>query len=77
MGKGEIACYEQFLLFLQCFQKACFPGVSKGVIAWEWVNRTLWEKQKTLVKGIFLSPKCFQMVSFSRVVTSQDCVVKG
>ena len=22
-GKGEIACYEQFLLFLQCFQKTC------------------------------------------------------
>ena len=21
VGKGEIACYEQFLLFLQCFQK--------------------------------------------------------
>ena len=26
--KGEIARYEQFLLFPQCFQKACFPGVS-------------------------------------------------
>ena len=38
MGKGEIARYEQFLLFPQCFQKACFPGVSKGVIVWEWVN---------------------------------------
>ena len=38
MGKGEIACYEQFLLFPQCFQKACFPGASKGVIVWEWVN---------------------------------------
>ena len=38
VGKGEIACYEQFLLFPQCFQKACFPGASKGVIAWEWVN---------------------------------------
>ena len=38
MGKGEIARYEQFLLFLQCFQKACFPGASKGVIVWEWVN---------------------------------------
>ena len=38
MGKGEIVCYEQFLLFPQCFQKACFPGVSKGVIVWEWVN---------------------------------------
>ena len=32
VGKGEIACYEQFLLFPQCFQKACFPGASKGVM---------------------------------------------
>ena len=38
VGKGEIACCEQFLLFPQCFQKRCFPGVSKGVIVWEWVN---------------------------------------
>ena len=30
--------YEQFLLFPQCFQKGCFPGASKGVIVWEWVN---------------------------------------
>ena len=32
VGKGEIACDEQFLLFRQCFQKACFPGASKGII---------------------------------------------
>ena len=38
VAKGEIACCEQFLLFLQCFQKACFPGVSKGVIVWEWLK---------------------------------------
>ena len=38
VGKGEIAHYEQFLLFPQCFQKACFLGASKGVILWEWVN---------------------------------------
>ena len=38
MGKGEIAHYEQFLLFPQCIQKACFPGASKGVIVWEWVK---------------------------------------
>ena len=38
MGKGEIARYEQFLLFPQCFQKACFPRASKGVIMWEWVK---------------------------------------
>ena len=35
VGKGEIAHYEQFLLLQQCFQKACFPGASKGVIVWE------------------------------------------
>ena len=38
VGKGEIARYEQFLLFPQCFQKACFPGASKGDIVWEWVK---------------------------------------
>ena len=40
MGKGEIAHYEQFLLFPKCFQKACFPGASKGDIVWEWVNKS-------------------------------------
>ena len=35
VGKGEIARYEQFLLFPQCFQKACFLEASKGVIVWE------------------------------------------
>ena len=38
VGKKEIARYEQFLLFPQCLQKACFPGASKGVIVWERVN---------------------------------------
>ena len=38
LGKGEIVRYEQFLLFPQCFQKACFLGVSNGVIVWEWVK---------------------------------------
>ena len=38
VGKGEIARYEQFLLFPQCFQKACVPGASKGVTVWEWVD---------------------------------------
>ena len=38
VGQGEIAHYEQVLLFPQCFQKACFPGASKGVIVLEWVK---------------------------------------
>ena len=33
VGIGEIAHYEQFLLFPQCFK-----GASKGVIVWEWVK---------------------------------------
>ena len=36
-GKGEIARYEQFLLFPQCFQKDCFPGV----IVCEWSEDSL------------------------------------
>ena len=42
VGKGEIARYEQFLLFPQCFQKACVLGASKGVIVWEWDNPLLY-----------------------------------
>ena len=38
VGKREIAHNEKSLLFPQCFQKAYFPGASKGVIVWEWVN---------------------------------------
>ena len=38
VGIGEIARYEQFQIFPQCFLKACFLGASKGVIVWEWVN---------------------------------------
>ena len=29
VGKGEIACYEQFLLFSQCFQKLSIVDASK------------------------------------------------
>ena len=31
VGKREIARYEQFLLYPQCFQKACFLEASKGL----------------------------------------------
>ena len=48
MGKGQTARYEQFILFSQCFQKACFPGASKGVIVWEWFNLLLFTTQSRL-----------------------------
>ena len=70
VGKGEIAHYEQFLHFPQCFQKACFPGASKGVIVREWVKDPKEEafrkhcgnKEKMLVTSIFyFSPLVFLM----------------
>ena len=42
-GKRRNARYEHFLLFPQCFQKACFSGASKGIILWEWVNPLTYE----------------------------------
>ena len=58
VGKGEIARDEQFLLFPQCFQKACFPGASKGVIVWEWV------------KSLAFFFKVFGCESFNKVMNS-------
>ena len=51
-GKGGIACYKQFLLFQQCFQKICFPGASKGVIVWDWVNH--WAKENSPLHSCLL-----------------------
>ena len=38
MGKGEIACNEQFLLFPQCFQKTCIADTKKPGLVWERVK---------------------------------------
>ena len=57
VGKGEIACHEQFLLFPQYFQNACFPGASKGVIVWEWVK--LAGSKDFQKKALILLDECF------------------
>ena len=38
VGKGEIARYEQFLLFLQCFRKTYIVDTLKQGLVWERVN---------------------------------------
>ena len=64
MGKGEIARYEQFFLFPQCFQKACFPGMSKGVVVWDWVKVIFIWDLKTLHRStVEIS---FTMLSLTR-----------
>ena len=62
VGKGEIAHYEQFLLFPQCFQKAYVPGASKGVIVWEWVKVAL-NSNTTNQQLDLKSPFCFMILS--------------
>ena len=72
VGKGEIAHYEQFLLFPQCFQQACFPEASKGVIVWEWVK-----KQKVFfsIAKIFADDKhgtSYRIISMKGKKTSSE-----
>ena len=40
VGKGENAGYQQFLLFLKCSPKACFPESLKV--------RTVWKRVKSV-----------------------------
>ena len=61
VGKGEIAHYEQFLLFQQCFQKACFQRASKGVIVWEWVKGIDPFQPLLLVDFPFSKDQCFSL----------------
>ena len=39
VGKGEIARYEQFLLFPLCFQKTCTTDARKPGLVWKRVKR--------------------------------------
>ena len=41
MGKGEIACYKQFLLFPQSFQKTYTTDTLKQGLVWERVKSEL------------------------------------
>ena len=53
MEKGENAGYQHLLFSPQCFEKASFPDMSKGVIVWEWVKKYLLNCQ-------FLSDSCYE-----------------
>ena len=74
---GEIARYEQFLLFPQCFQKACFPGASKGVVVWEWV-KIKQHKTYNLISYLHYplqSPKNPLVRSYLRIQNGQGQVI--
>ena len=44
VGKGEIARNEQFLLFLQCFLKACTADTYKPGLVWQRVKALAYMK---------------------------------
>ena len=50
-GKRRNCSLRAISSFPRVFQKACFPGTSKGVIVWEWVKRLVWQTCKN--KGLF------------------------
>ena len=45
VGKGEIAHFEQFLFFPQCFQKTCTADMKKLGLVWDRVNLTCYDLQ--------------------------------
>ena len=58
--------------FSQCFQKACFPGASKDVIVWEWVNKLSenpfnFDKSKFFSLGLehFTSQQCYKTTNIN------------
>ena len=56
VGKRRNCLYKQFLLFPQCFQKASFSDLSKGVIVWEWVK----SRNKTRVIALYEISTCLE-----------------
>ena len=51
MGKGEIAHYEQFLLFPQFFQKTCIADTYKPGLVWERVKGKTCKNIKSNLKS--------------------------
>ena len=75
MGKGEIARHEQFLLFPQCFQKACFPGASKGVTVWEWVNKESQSFVTIIIGSVHNTAKILIQNSESEQAVHKSCLL--
>ena len=54
VGKGEIACYEQFLLFPQCFRKTCTADTIGQTFCF-----ANWEQNKGSISMLCIAPGAF------------------
>ena len=61
VGKGEIAHYEQFLLFPQCFQKTCTADKWKPGVVWERVKVALNYKTTNQSKSLTVSARLWSV----------------
>ena len=73
MGKGEIARYKQFLLFQQCFQKACFPGRQKVSFCGNGLNNVMAIGRNN--HGIDVFASMFSKAFFIAIVQTQVCLL--
>ena len=71
VGEGEIACTSKFLLFSQCFQKASFPDLSKGVTVWEWVKCPFLYYHNVFKSGLLQNYVWLQQLYFSSRILSK------
>ena len=52
LARGEISCFEQFLLLSRCFKDLSAAVVSESVCMWEIVNNT---SKGSLLQGYLIS----------------------
>ena len=80
MGKGEIAHYEQFLLFPQCFQKLSVDA-SKGLsIDWSKglrIENSLGKGEICSSRAILLFTKVFSKDLNGKYVNTRACLGEG
>ena len=68
LGKGEIALYEQVLLFPQCFKKTCNADTYKQGLVWERV------KIRSIQKNNFVKEKMLDGNTCTCVYFSTQCL---
>ena len=69
VGKGEIARYEQFLLFPQFFQKMCPADTWKPGLVWERVNN-IFPWSNNVFEGLFLPSIALLFTTPFRLLTT-------
>ena len=74
VGKGEIARYEQFLLFPPCFQRVCSAGRFKPGLVWERVKHIYFTSVKKQVHTCYTNLSRSWVLGTTPVYSGQMCV---